>query len=972
MTITELLKGNLKEYQSIPFWSWNDKLDPERLRMQIREMKEAGIGGFFMHARGGLMTEYMSEEWFDCIKACIDEAEKQDMDAWAYDENGWPSGFAGMKLLEDPNNFAHYLTCEACAGFDAEALACYRVEEGKLIRVTEDEGESCICIFDRTNASVVDILNWKIVRAFLDETHEKYYDRFKDDFGKVLAGFFTDEPQYFRYETAYSPVMLKKYNEIYGEDLLDELGALFVDCEESDRLRFRYWKLMNDLYNNAFAKQIYMWCEEHNCKLTGHSIEERDLFGQMMCCAGIMPFYEYEHIPGVDWLGRGIDTEMSPKQVASVAQQLGKKHVLTETFACCGWDVTPTELKRIAEWQYVNGVNLMCQHLYPYSVRGQRKRDYPAFYSNHNPWMKDFKHFNDYFTALGYMLSESHEVAETLVIHPIHSAYFTFKRNEPGCVKELNDKFAALVETLGARGIGHHYADETLLAKYGSVTEKGRINVGKCSYSYVVVPDMKGLDSSTVEILKKYVQGGGRIWFAGENVPTHIDGVKGDIGLKSNISFEDIKNPGVSINRFDSPIRMTIRRSPFGNFIYAVNLSKDERESLTIHVNAHGAKKFNLETREFEPVVFEANPAGGIDIPVCLKAAESVVLFLSATAVSAEKEEKREAKQIFAPQGIICEMDENALTIDTCRLSYDNKEYMPSMHVMAVSDRLLRARRNGSIYLKYTFDMRAKPEKIRIEAEKMHAAAAWLNGEAISFDLPGTQDLSFVSANIADKVKLGQNEVVFLIDYYQPEHVYKVFNGVYYDFDGTTESLMNCLSYETDIEAIYLRGDFCVESAEYTEGAKKTLITDGPFRVTLGRKFVTLDSLAKDGFPFFAGTVKVKTYIRANGDEKYLRLAGRYATAKVSVNGGKETMLMFDDTLDVSGDIKKGDNEIVITLTNSMRNTYGPFHNPKDPESFAVSPDSFSLYGSWKDGKSERYTPSYAFTRFGIEYFELS
>ncbi|MBQ2434152.1 MAG: hypothetical protein II266_06940 [Clostridia bacterium] len=317
-------------------------------------------------------------------------------------------------------------------------------------------------------------------------------------------------------------------------------------------------------------------------------------------------------------------------------------------------------------------------------------------------------------------------------------------------------------------------------------------------------------------------------------------------------------------------------------------------------------------------------------------------------------------------------MDENALTIDTCRLSYDNKEFTPSMHVMAVSDKLLRGKRNGSIYLKYTFEMRAKPEKIRIEAEKMHAAAAWLNGESIEFDKTGTQDLSFVSCDIAEKIKLGTNEVVFLIDYYQPEHVYKVFNGVYYDFDGTTESLMNCLSYETDIEAIYLRGDFCVEAmGDYENGEKNTLITDGGFRVTLPRKFVTLDSVAKDGFPFFSGAIKVKTLIKANGNEKYLRLAGRYHTAKVSVNGSAEKMLMFDDTMNVEGLLKKGDNEIVITLTNSCRNLYGPFHNPKDPESYAVSPDSFSLYGSWDDGKSPRYHSAYAFTKFGIEYLEL-
>ena len=47
------------EYQSVPFWSWNDELDQHTLTQQIRWMKEQGIGGFFMHARGGLRTEYM-------------------------------------------------------------------------------------------------------------------------------------------------------------------------------------------------------------------------------------------------------------------------------------------------------------------------------------------------------------------------------------------------------------------------------------------------------------------------------------------------------------------------------------------------------------------------------------------------------------------------------------------------------------------------------------------------------------------------------------------------------------------------------------------------------------------------------------------------------------------------------------------------------------------------------------------------
>ena len=56
-------------------------------------MHAAGIGGFFMHARSGLRTRYFSGEWFEAVKACIEEAAKLGMEPWLYDENGWPSGF---------------------------------------------------------------------------------------------------------------------------------------------------------------------------------------------------------------------------------------------------------------------------------------------------------------------------------------------------------------------------------------------------------------------------------------------------------------------------------------------------------------------------------------------------------------------------------------------------------------------------------------------------------------------------------------------------------------------------------------------------------------------------------------------------------------------------------------------------------------------------------------------------------------
>ena len=75
------------EWRGAPFWSWNDDLDPAEIRGQIRAMKRAGLGGFFMHNRIGLVTPYMGESWMDCIAAAVAEAKKQGMQAWLYDED---------------------------------------------------------------------------------------------------------------------------------------------------------------------------------------------------------------------------------------------------------------------------------------------------------------------------------------------------------------------------------------------------------------------------------------------------------------------------------------------------------------------------------------------------------------------------------------------------------------------------------------------------------------------------------------------------------------------------------------------------------------------------------------------------------------------------------------------------------------------------------------------------------------------
>ena len=178
------------KYKPIPFWSWNDELDEKELTNQIEWMHENGIRGFFMHARGGLTTPYLGEKWFNCVRSCLKKAKELNMEAYAYDENGWPSGFAGGKLLEDESNRDMYLSYEY-GQYDSNAVASFDVSGDSIKKV--ECGDNVLNVYTHVSTSTADILNKDVVKKFIELTHEKYKE---NDIYVNLRGFFTDEPQY--------------------------------------------------------------------------------------------------------------------------------------------------------------------------------------------------------------------------------------------------------------------------------------------------------------------------------------------------------------------------------------------------------------------------------------------------------------------------------------------------------------------------------------------------------------------------------------------------------------------------------------------------------------------------------------------------------------------------------------------------------------------------------------------------------
>ena len=105
----KLFENPTREYRGTPFWAWNCDLERDELLRQIDVFKEMGLGGFHMHVRTGMSTEYLSDEFMSLIKACTDHAKENKMLAWLYDEDRWPSGAAGGIVTKDVNMRQRYL-----------------------------------------------------------------------------------------------------------------------------------------------------------------------------------------------------------------------------------------------------------------------------------------------------------------------------------------------------------------------------------------------------------------------------------------------------------------------------------------------------------------------------------------------------------------------------------------------------------------------------------------------------------------------------------------------------------------------------------------------------------------------------------------------------------------------------------------------------------------------------------------------
>lgn len=668
------------EYSTAPLWVWNDMLTEEQIRLTLRDLAGQKVMQAFVHPRPGLMTPYLSDDWFRLWSVALDEAQRLGMNLWIYDENSYPSGFAGgwvpEMMPEARGQGLHFEVTETVGKPGKDVLGVYALQDESYTNVTREFRSGAPVVAERfltvtirragdspwtAGRCYVDLLYPGVTEKFIDVTMEAYRQRFGEHFGGRIPGWFTDEPHLSPAGGPHWSVKLPEwFEQRWGYDLLEHLPSLHLPVGDWKRVRHNYYQLLLEKFIACWAEPCYRYCEQHDLEFTGHYWEH----GWPRAGHGgdNMAMYAWHQRPAIDNLmnqySEGVNGQFgnsrTVKELSSVANQMGRQRTLCEAFGAGGWDLRFEDMKRIGDWLTVLGINTLDEHLSYITIRGTRKRDHPQSFSYHAPWWSAYHVMAGYFSRLSAALSHGRQINGVLVLEPTTTAWmYQPDGSTQNQMMAVGNRFQDLVNALERAQVEYDLGCEDIIARHGSVDAgtahagQPQFVVGQCHYHTVVLPPLtENLNARTASLLETFVQRGGRVLCCGP-APERIDGSLSDrlqrLATKGAWQTVDAgripttllagPDDGFAIHRSagDAGTLFHQRRHlGDGELLFLVNTSIDHPSSGHITSSLQGVQEWRPQTGETRAYPFaEGTGTDTVQLSYNLPPCGSLLLFLS-------------------------------------------------------------------------------------------------------------------------------------------------------------------------------------------------------------------------------------------------------------------------------------------------------------------------------------------------------
>ena len=979
----QLFREPTAEYRGTPFWAWNCKLEQKELEWQLEILKQMGFGGAHMHVRSGMATPYLSEEYMSLIKACVEKSKKEDMLAWLYDEDRWPSGAAGGLVTKEKQYRARYLLftpfpyCGIKDDCEISSARVGRTENGTLIACFDIELDSAgYLVSYRTiseresaqhekwyayletpkeggwynNQTYVNTLDKKAMDKFIEITYESYNRTISDEFDRTIPDIFTDEPQFthkstLKYATEKADVTLPWTDDLPdtfaaaydGEDLLSNIPELIWD--RADRqpsvIRYHYHDHVCERFTQAFADNCGKWCAEHGLELTGHMMEEPTLRSQTAALGEAMRSYRGFGLPGIDMLCDRLEYTTA-KQAQSAVHQFGREGMLSELYGVTNWDFDFRGHKLQGDWQAALGVTIRVPHLSWVSMAGEAKRDYPASIHYQSPWWNQYHLVEDHFARLNTALTRGKPMVKVGVIHPVESYWLHWGPAEQTALvrDNMDQNFQSLTRWLLFGGIDFDFISESLLPDL--CKEAGApLKVGAMEYDVILVPGCETLRSTTLECLEAFAHMGGQLIFTGQ-LPELENARRSDRGMQLADQALCIPfNRGSILNALENVRQVEIRNETGAltqNLLYQM---RQDQEACWLFI-AHGTKPYNKDISRWQ------------DLRIRINGLWKATVYNTLTG---ETEEIRQSVKENNTE-VYCRMydyDSLLLWLEPVVVDFSQPD-MPNTRKTLIQEKAISMPVTMAYTLsepnvllldqaEYRLDdgvWQPQEEILRLDdacreqlgwpTRKEKFAQPWvIPQEEITHAV--TLRWHIQSDIVCDHIKLAIEDAECLQITWNGQTVDNTPDGWYVDKSIKTVVLPPLRQGENILQAVIPFGKRTNLEWAYLLGDFGVDVNGRAVRIVAARKKLAFGDITRQGLPFYGGNITYHVPITTEAGSLTLRSSQyRGALQSVSVDGSEATPVIYPPyTVDL-GEVSAGQHTVDITLYGHRRNSFGPVH----------------------------------------------
>lgn len=485
-----------------PFF-WQHGEDHTVLSDYMDKISESGMKGVCVEARPH--PDFLGEQWWHDLDLILKKAKQHQMKVWILDDSHFPTGFANGKIKENyPEYLKQYLDMRRYdvqgpmkqmridlkllkgrpwerPDFEEEILRVYLagrcsqyteandpIEAESLVDITEymDMGKRLLTLDVPCGAYSIfvlyvtgkggeeatkEYLNPLIKEAtevLIREVYEPHYAHYKEEFGTLIEGFFSDEPRFGNKKGTEAGIgceMVLPWKKGLEKEIpfnLKYLPLLWVDAKgEEGQIRFQYMDLITKLYRDNFTSVLADWCHAHGVLYLGHTIEDNGAHARLgygtghyfrgqetMDYAGIdviggqvVPGMNYHHDAFNTGGSNGEFYHYALAKLASSAAHLDpvkKGNSMCEAFGAYGWNEGLKMMKWITDHLIVRGIN----HLVPHAFDPKEFPDFdcpPHFYAHGmNPQFRYFPVFTAYANRLMEIFRNGKYPARVGLLYP--------------------------------------------------------------------------------------------------------------------------------------------------------------------------------------------------------------------------------------------------------------------------------------------------------------------------------------------------------------------------------------------------------------------------------------------------------------------------------------------------------------------------------------------------------------------------